>query len=58
MAHLLFVAVVLPLTVALVLAGFADRWIGLAVDVLALVMLIANPTQWAAILRVKEREQA
>ena len=39
------------------LAVFADRWIGLAVGVLGLFLLIVNPALWAAILRVKEREQ-
>ncbi len=50
-------AVVLLLTVALGLAVFADRWIGLSVGVLGLFLLVVNPTLWAAILRVKERQQ-
>lgn len=56
-ARLMFVGVVLLLTVALVVAVFADRWIGLGVGVLGLFLLFVNPTLWAAILRSKEREQ-
>lgn len=56
-SRLLFAAVVLLLTVALAVAVFADRWIGLGVGVLGLFLLIVNPALWAAILRVKEREQ-
>lgn len=57
LSRLMVAAVVLLLTVALGLAVFADRWIGLAVGVLGLFLLIVNPALWAAILRVKEREQ-
>jgi hypothetical protein len=58
LSRLMLAAVVLLLTVALAVAVFADRWIGLAVGVLGLFLLIVNPALWAAILRVKEREQA
>lgn len=45
------------LAVALLLAVFLNRWAGLGVGALAIGVLLFNPTMWAAMLRVKEREQ-
>ncbi|MFI4883590.1 MAG: hypothetical protein ACIAQU_13500 [Phycisphaerales bacterium JB064] len=49
--------VIVVLVVALLLAVFLNRWAGLGVGALAIGVLLFNPTMWAAILRVKEREQ-
>lgn len=50
------IIVVIALVVALALAVFVNRWVGVAVGVLALGLMLFNPVLWAAILRAKERE--
>lgn len=55
--RLIQMMVVVALVVALALAVFVNRWVGVAVGVLALGLMLFNPVLWAAILRAKEREQ-
>lgn len=55
-SRMLTISVVVMLAIALVVAVFVDRWMGLGVGALALFLMLANPVFWAAILRVKERE--
>jgi Flp pilus assembly protein TadB len=55
-SNMLTILMVLLLTIALVVAVFVNRWLGLGVGVLAVFLLLANPVFWAAVLRVKERE--
>lgn len=55
-SRMLTILIVLLLTIALVVAVFVNRWLGLGVGVLAVFLLLANPVFWAAVLRVKERE--
>lgn len=57
-SRILTIFVVVMLAIALVVAVFVNRWAGVVVGTLALFLLLANPVFWAAILRVKEREDA
>lgn len=47
---------VLAMFSAVLVAVFVNRWLGLAVGILAFGLLLANPVFWAAILRARERE--
>lgn len=55
--RLIVTIVVVVLIAALLVAVFLNRWAGLGLGALAGGLLLFNPVMWAAILRVKEREQ-
>lgn len=48
---------VVVLIAALLVSTFINRWAGLGLGALAAGLLLFNPALWAAMLRVKEREQ-